>query len=175
VVAAWEARDWQALKYESWDAYCRAEFGMGQIQLAPAQREAVMTVLSGAGMSVRQIASATGTGKSTVSRTLNPPGVPDGTQLIPATLEECAAALDELGRQFDSHAWRVVQVIWENASPIPGDGKMDLSQFAAALSNGETIKALFGEFPVLWQMWDKFRLAEPLPPFVETYEIISMP
>lgn len=70
-------RAWIALGYESWDDYCREEFGSSRIKLPSEERREVVSSLRDAGLSTRAIAAATGASKSTISRDLS--GVPDGT------------------------------------------------------------------------------------------------
>ncbi len=77
VVEAYTGRAWAALGYGSWDAYCSAEFGSLRLRLPPEERAGITASLRDAGLSVRAIAAATGTSKSTVSRALS--GVPNGT------------------------------------------------------------------------------------------------
>lgn len=60
---AYQKRAWSALGYESWEAYCSAEFGT--IQLPAEERESTLRYLRDAGLSLRGIAAATGLSKST--------------------------------------------------------------------------------------------------------------
>jgi len=77
VKRAYIRRAWIALGYGSWDSYCSAEFGSGRLRLPREERQEAVASLREAGLSVRAIASATGTSKSAVSRDLA--GVPNGT------------------------------------------------------------------------------------------------
>lgn len=63
---AWKAFDWQALGYESWDAYCDGEFGTSRIRLPREERREVVSSMREIGMPIRAIASATGTNRETV-------------------------------------------------------------------------------------------------------------
>jgi transposase-like protein len=74
---AYQGRAWLALGYDSWDAYCAAEFAGGRLQLPREERREIVASLRESGLSVRAIASATGSSKSAVSRAL--PTVPNGT------------------------------------------------------------------------------------------------
>src|SRR5690606_22189968 len=65
---AYLTRAWAALGYNSWDAYCAAEFGTSRIPLPREERREIVTSLREAGLSTRAIASATGVDHSTVSR-----------------------------------------------------------------------------------------------------------
>lgn len=66
-----------ALGYPSWPAYIK-----DAVNVSPAddsERKALVSLMSGKGMSVRAIADVVGVGKSTVSRDLADEDVPDGT------------------------------------------------------------------------------------------------
>lgn len=63
---AWKAFDWQALGYQSWDAYCDGEFGTSRIRLPREERREVVSSMREIGMPIRAIASATGTNRETV-------------------------------------------------------------------------------------------------------------
>src|SRR5690606_33839902 len=78
VASTWElieeaylTRAWAALGYESWDAYCSAEFGTSRIPLPREERREVVTSLREAGLSTRAIAAATGVPRETVRRDLS--------------------------------------------------------------------------------------------------------
>lgn len=68
---AYLTRAWSALGYDSWDAYCGAEFGTSEIQLPREERREVVNSLRDAGLSVRAIAAATATPRETVRRELS--------------------------------------------------------------------------------------------------------
>ncbi len=68
---------WPALGYETWDAYCTAEFGTARLRLPREERQEVVASLRESGLSVRAISSATGIGIGTVHRELAT--VPNGT------------------------------------------------------------------------------------------------
>jgi hypothetical protein len=78
VKQAYEGRVWLALGYGSWDEYCTTEFGNTRIQLPREDRQEVVQSLREAGLSIRAIASATGSSRGTVGRDLEA-GVPNGT------------------------------------------------------------------------------------------------
>ena len=63
VERAWRDRHWEKLGYQDWAAYVAGEFGEHRIEA----RRAVAALLSGEGLSVRQISEATGVPRSTVS------------------------------------------------------------------------------------------------------------
>ena len=77
IVDAYKRKAWSALGYSSWADYCEGEFNASRLRLPRDERSEVVAALSGVGMSVREIAAATGESKSTVSRELA--GVPNGT------------------------------------------------------------------------------------------------
>lgn len=65
---AYLRRAWIALDYESWDVYCINEFGTARLRIPREERPEMVTSLRQAGLSIRAIASATGTGVATVHR-----------------------------------------------------------------------------------------------------------
>jgi hypothetical protein len=77
VQEAYAGRAWAVLGYSSWDDYCEEEFGASRLRLPREERSEVVASLHEAGLSVRAIAVATGSSKSTVARELSP--VPNGT------------------------------------------------------------------------------------------------
>ena len=79
--AAYTERAWALLGYEKWDRYCEAEFGDSRIPIPREDRESTVKSLRAAGLSLRAIESATGIGKSTVSKLSKPAGstVQNGT------------------------------------------------------------------------------------------------
>lgn len=66
IVEAYERRIWKALGYSTWDAFAEAEIGMPD--MAPAARAVLAVGLRQAGMSIRAIAAATGSSRSTIQR-----------------------------------------------------------------------------------------------------------
>jgi protein gp37 len=67
---AYTSRAWAALGYDTWDAYCAAEFGTARLALPREERREVVASLAESGLSVRAIASATATPRETVRRDL---------------------------------------------------------------------------------------------------------
>lgn len=67
---AYTTRAWASLGYETWDAYCAAEFGTSRLALPREERREVVASLREAGLSVRAIAAATATPRETVRRDL---------------------------------------------------------------------------------------------------------
>lgn len=67
---AYVSRAWAALGYETWDAYCAAEFGTSRLALPREERREVVASLAESGLSVRAIASVTGNSHMTVQRDL---------------------------------------------------------------------------------------------------------
>jgi len=70
IAAAYHARDWEALGYDSWDAYVSGEFGSAMPRLDRAERRELVVNLRAEGLSTRAIAAATGVAQQTVNRDL---------------------------------------------------------------------------------------------------------
>lgn len=70
IADAFAGRDWLVLGYASWDAYVEGEFGELLAKLDRGERRQAVGDLRGQGMSVRQIASATGASYGTVRNDL---------------------------------------------------------------------------------------------------------
>lgn len=66
VIAAYAARDWDALGYETWDAYIDGEYGEHRVRLPREQRREIVAGMSAAGMSTRAIGAAVGVDHKTV-------------------------------------------------------------------------------------------------------------
>jgi predicted XRE-type DNA-binding protein len=62
---------WYVLGYSSWDAYYAAEFTAPQLRIPRNERREIVASLADAGMSQRDIATATGLSQMTVSRSLS--------------------------------------------------------------------------------------------------------
>jgi hypothetical protein len=72
LIAAFHGRAWAVLGYETWDAYCKAEFkDAGMVRLDPNQRREVVVELREAGMSTRAISSGLSVSQSTVVNDLS--------------------------------------------------------------------------------------------------------
>jgi hypothetical protein len=67
---AYTERAWSALGYASWDDYCTREFGTSRLRLPREERAEVVSSLRESGLSIRAIASATGTGTRQVQEDL---------------------------------------------------------------------------------------------------------
>ncbi|MFD9630126.1 hypothetical protein [Streptomyces violascens] len=65
---AYTSRTWAILGYDTWDAYCTAEFGETRLKLPREERQQVVESLRGSGLSLRAIASATGISPATAMR-----------------------------------------------------------------------------------------------------------
>lgn len=72
LLRAWEGHAWEALKYASWQDYCKAEFDAEHLALPRSERGTVVARLSAAGMSTRAIAAATNVSREQVRRDLLP-------------------------------------------------------------------------------------------------------
>jgi protein gp37 len=81
---AYTSRAWSALGYETWDAYCAAEFGTSRLALPREERREVVASLAESGLSVRAIASVTGDSHMTVQRDLKAGVTPAGEVVTPA-------------------------------------------------------------------------------------------
>jgi hypothetical protein len=68
VIAAYAARDWTALGYETWDAYLDGEYGEHRVRLPRDQRREMVAGMAQAGMSSRAIGAAVGSSYATVQR-----------------------------------------------------------------------------------------------------------
>lgn len=67
---AYTSRTWAVLGYDSWDAYCAAEFGETRLKLPREERQEVVASLRDSGLSARAISAATGVSEPTVRRDL---------------------------------------------------------------------------------------------------------
>ncbi|QLY33956.1 hypothetical protein H0264_18525 [Nocardia huaxiensis] len=78
---AYLTRAWVALDYDSWDAYCAAEFDGARLRIPREERSEIVASLREIGMSTRAIAAATGLGQGTVHREIEGlrTAVPNGT------------------------------------------------------------------------------------------------
>lgn len=63
---AYTSRAWAALGYSTWDAYCTEEFGETRLRLPREERREIVASLRESGLSLRAIASATGSAYNTV-------------------------------------------------------------------------------------------------------------
>jgi len=70
VTVAYRGRAWVALGYDAWDDYCTGEFGAARVRIPREERREVMSSLRDEGLSLRAIATATGTDERTVRRDL---------------------------------------------------------------------------------------------------------
>jgi hypothetical protein len=77
---AYTTRTWAVLGYDSWDAYCTAEFGSTRLRLPREERQEVVASLRESGLSTRAIASAVGQSDMQVRRDLA------ATNVAPSTI-----------------------------------------------------------------------------------------
>jgi len=112
IVEAYQSRAWAALGYSSWDDYCTREFGTSRLKLPREDRAEQVASLRESGLSIRAIASATGSSKNTVKSDLrqvgqNDPPQPDpksdaellaGAEWSPEAVEDEPRFTDEPGR-----------------------------------------------------------------------------
>lgn len=78
IIDAYQARDWEALDYDSWASYVETEFvAATRLRLPREDRRELVSTLRDAGMSTRAIADATGTSKNTITNDLSQIGTPE--------------------------------------------------------------------------------------------------
>ncbi|MCX4778122.1 hypothetical protein [Streptomyces sp. NBC_01264] len=80
---AYTSRTWAVLGYDTWDAYCTAEFGESRLRLPREERQEVVASLRESGMSYPAIAAATGSSVGTVfaaAQAFNSESLPARTQ-----------------------------------------------------------------------------------------------
>lgn len=70
IIRAWNGRAWVALGYPNWDTYCDNEFHPGRLRLPREERRDVVVSMREAGMSIRAISAATGTGTRQVQEAI---------------------------------------------------------------------------------------------------------
>lgn len=70
ITEAYTSRAWAALGYRNWDEYCTREFGTSRLRLPREERAEVVASLRESGLSIRAIASATGTGTRQVQEAI---------------------------------------------------------------------------------------------------------
>ncbi len=75
IIRAFKVGVWDMLGYETWDAYCLAEFeGERMIRLPRDQRREIVAEMRAEGMSTRAIASGLGVSKNTVTEDMSQTG-----------------------------------------------------------------------------------------------------
>lgn len=68
---AYVSRAWAALGYDTWDAYCAAEFGTSRLALPREERREIVASLRESGLSTRAIGAAVGISEATVRREMS--------------------------------------------------------------------------------------------------------
>lgn len=105
IVESYQARDWDALGYSSWDDMCTREFGTSRLRLPREERAETVHSLRDAGLSLRAISSATGHDVKTVRNDLaqvREIPTPDVTvEESDETVEEIDARLGPIGYEID--------------------------------------------------------------------------
>lgn len=123
---AYTSRAWASLGYASWDDYCTREFGTSRLRLPREERQEVVASLREIGMSVRAIASATGTNRETVRQE-----IAGGRKLSPVQPTGRHRDLDGASRVHDidpdetddqDHAAMIRQVEVGDFGPVPSPG-----------------------------------------------------
>lgn len=94
IVEAYQSRAWAALGYSSWDDYCTREFGTSRLKLPREDRAEQVASLRESGLSIRAIASATGSSKNTVKSDLRQVGQNDPPQPSPKSDAELLAGAE---------------------------------------------------------------------------------
>lgn len=110
-VKAIEERDWEALGFESIEAWRNALFGKLNRKLDASIRKEVVRMLTATGKTVREIAAATGAGVATISRDQKEAitetagglgSVPDGTRQASEAGEAATSARQEAARRREA-------------------------------------------------------------------------
>jgi len=138
VQEAYVGRAWVALGYSSWDDYCELEFGTSRLRLPREERSEVVASLHEAGLSVRAIAAATGSSKSTVARELSP--VPNGTPGLFPIWPENDARWEALAREVTEAAERGLVIADRLADE--GDRRGALSLLVGIVREMESVRGL---------------------------------
>lgn len=162
VVEAYERRAWAILGYISWDEYCTREFGSSRLRLPAEEREQVIHSLRDAGLSIRAIASATGTGTRQVQEAIASSTVDD--EVCSETTPESEKVTGTDGKKYDAvqrakerreaeaakkrgHSHGIsVEALVEQIEAMAQEGHTS-SQIAAALNLSEgRIRNVIGEY-----------------------------
>lgn len=121
VVESWEARDWDALGYKSWDEMCTREFGAAHLRLPREERQEVVASLRDQGMSIRAIASAANTGTRQVQEALRQ--VSSQTTPVAVAPEQHPTSVDEQTGEVlhptDEAVARIEEPTVEAGAPAP--------------------------------------------------------
>ena len=123
IAESYQARDWEALGYTSWDDMCTREFGTSRLRLPREERQEVVASLREQGLSIRAIAAVTGDHYSTVSRELS--AVADATpeRVLVAIAESEEAYAAEIAEEATQTVDAPVHIAPEPAKVIGIDGK----------------------------------------------------
>lgn len=154
IIEAYEGRDWETLRYATWDDYCTAEFGAA-IAIPKDERAELVFHLRDHGLSLRAIESATGISKATAARTLAS-GVPSETP---------AKTTGTDGKKYKPNRGRPVKVILGkpeddiNVFPELVSVRTTPSETAAEplVSPGERDHVIVGAVPQIAAMFDEIR------------------
>jgi transposase-like protein len=106
-------RSWSALGYESWDDYCTREFGTSRLRLPREERSEVVSSLRESGLSIRAIASATGSGTRQIQEAIRE------RQVWSKNTPELDAVSDELAEELIA-AEQELPPLPENYMNVPG-------------------------------------------------------
>jgi transposase-like protein len=112
VAEAYTTRAWSALGYASWDEYTTREFGTSRLRLPREDRQEVVGSLREAGLSLRAIASATGTSDQTVQRDLR--------QVQQITTPDNPPIKGTDGKTYPSSHPRIAEEVAQSSAPSRG-------------------------------------------------------
>ncbi|MFB7222433.1 hypothetical protein [Streptomyces sp. NPDC056227] len=132
---AYTSRAWAALGYQTWDAYCAAEFGETRLRLPREERQEVVASLRESGLSTRAIASATGLSKGTIGRDLATAPI-GAVEEIAGTNGKAYAATRPVP---DPHIWvEPGEPIATPVEPLPS-GQHRLERFTTEVVDAEPV------------------------------------
>lgn len=129
---AYISRAWATLGYDSWDAYCTAEFGSARLRLPREDRQEVVASLRESGLSTRAIASATGISQMQVSRDLRSTGEPNVSPVVGTDGKTYASPRPASQiSQFDDSDWVEPEAAIPGQSHVPEPASQETAAPAA--------------------------------------------
>lgn len=153
ITEAYTGRAWHALYYESWDQYCREEFGASRLRLPSEERREVVGSLRDAGLSIRAIAAATGSARNTVKADLRQVGQSDPPEVEPRFKKSQQKITGTDGKSYEKRTERTSTSVTTEKFPPTTAGKEGAGspESAPASSDAERINGAFanGVDPVL--------------------------
>jgi hypothetical protein len=127
IADAYQRRAWAVLGYETWDEYLDGEMGGAPLSLPREKRKEAVVSLRGAGLSLRAIASATGTNHQTVANDL-------AEVKAEASTSEPAGAVEELD---STQAARLTELLEVQSERPLGENENEELTNLEAIANGE--------------------------------------